>query len=220
MFLIKIRAILTTIFRMTSSWKRFLMSITLLMMIGGGALVYQATTLYLTGNSEYYSSLAKRLKADDKITPVMDTFRSNISADRLIVAELHDGKKNTTGVRFAYMSGTYESDDRGLTRVLMEFQNIPTSIFAGMWTPLLNGECVMVAKDTEAGQLAARSQMEDYGSRRTYMCPIQSPDDSSMIGVLIATWRVDPDDLDPAAIDQELKKASYVISGLIYEAKE
>lgn len=218
--LTKIRAILNSIVALTDSWKRFLMSVTLMLMIGGGALVYQATTLYLTGNSEYYSSLAKRLKADDKITPVMDTFRSNIKADRLIVAELHDGKKNTTGVRFAYMSGTYESDDLGLTRVLMNFQNIPTSIFAGMWTPLLNGECVMLAKDAEASQLAAQSQMADYGSRRTYMCPVQSPDDSSMIGVLIATWRVDPDDLDPVSIDKELKKASYVISGLIYEAKE
>lgn len=218
--LTKIRAILNSIVALTDSWKRFIMSITLMLMIGGGALVYQATTLYLTGNSEYYSSLAKRLKADDKITPIMDTFRDNIGADRLIITELHDGKKNTTGVRFAYMSGTYESDDKGLTRVLMDFQNIPTSIFAGMWTPLLNGECVMVANDSEVGTIVARAQFAEYGSRRTYMCPVQSPNDSSMIGVLIATWRVDPNDLDLQRVDREMKKASYVISGLIYEAKE
>lgn len=218
--LTKIRAILNSIIAMTDSWKRFLMSVTLLLLLGGGALVYQATTLYLTGNSEYYSSLAKRLKADDKITPIMDNFRESIGADRLIITELHDGKKNTTGVRFAYMSGTYESDDKGLTRVLMDFQNIPTSIFAGMWTPLLEGDCVMVANDSEVGTIVARTQFAEYGSRRTYMCPVQSPNDSSMIGVLIATWRVDPNDLDLARVDKEMKKASYVISGLIYEAKE
>ena len=216
--LIKIRLILRSIVAMTDSWRRFFMSITLLLLIAGGSIVYQATTLYLSGNSEYYSSLAKRLQADDKITPVMDAFREKIGSDRLIVAELHDGKKNTTGVRFAYMSGTYESDDRGLTRVLMEFQNIPTSIFAGLWTPLLNGECVMI--HGEEGTDVALAQFSEYGSNRTLMCPIQSPNDSSMIGVLISTWRVDPKDMDLAVIDQEMKKATYVISGLIYEAKE
>lgn len=180
--------------------------------------MYQATTLYLTGNSEYYSSLAKRLQADDKITPVMDSFRTKIGSDRLIVSELHDGKKNTTGVRFAYMSGTYESDDRGLTRVLMEFQNIPTSIFAGLWTPLLNGECVTI--HGEEGTEVAKAQFYEYGSNRTMMCPVQSPSDGSMIGVLIATWRMDPADMDLKLINEEMKKASYVISGLIYEAKE
>lgn len=194
------------------------MSITLLLLIGGGAVVYQATSLYLTGNSEYYSSLAKRLQADDKITPVMDSFREKIGSDRLIVAELHDGKKNTTGVRFAYMSGTYESDDRGLTRVLMEFQNIPTSIFSGLWSPLLEGKCVMV--DSQDGTEVARAQFSEYGSNRTMMCPVQSPNDSSMIGVLISTWRMDPTGFDPAKANIEMEKASYVISGLIYEAKE
>lgn len=218
MFLIKLRAILRSIVAMTDSWKRFFMSITLMLLIGGGAIVYQATTLYLSGNSEYYSSLAKRLQADDKITPVMEAFRTKIGSDRLLVAELHDGKKNTTGVRFAYMSGTYESDDRGLTRVLMEFQNIPTSIFAGLWTRLLEGKCVMI--DEQDGTEVARAQFSEYGSNRTMMCPVQSPNDGSMIGVLIATWRVDPKDFDLEKVNDEMEKGSYMISGLIYEAKE
>lgn len=218
MFLIKIQAIFRSILALTDSWKRFFMSITLLLLIGGGTVVYQALNLYLSGNSEYYSSLAKRLQADDKITPVMDSFRDKIGSDRLIVAELHDGKKNTTGVRFAYMSGTYESDDRGLTRVLMEFQNIPTSIFAGMWTPLLNGKCVSI--DEGSGTEVARAQFAEYGSNRTVMCPVQSPNDGSMIGVLMSTWRVDPKDFDPVVANEQMEKASLVISGLIYDAKE
>lgn len=216
--LTKIQAIFRSILAMTDSWKRFAMSVILLILITGGAIVYQATSLYLTGNSEYYSSLAKRLQADDKITPVMDSFRNKIGSDRLLVAELHDGKKNTTGVRFAYMSGTYESDDHGLTRVLMEFQNIPTSIFAGLWTPLLEGQCVMV--DPLQGTEVSRAQFEEYGSKRTVLCPVQSPHDGSMIGILIATWRVDPTDLDVSKINESVAKASYVISGLIYDAKE
>jgi hypothetical protein len=218
MLLTKIQAIFRSIIAMTDSWKRFFMSITLLLLISGGAIVYQATSLYLTGNSEYYSSLAKRLQADDKITPVMDAFRDKIGSDRLLVAELHDGKKNTTGVRFAYMSGTYESDDRGLTRVLLEFQNIPTSIFAGLWGPLLDGKCVMI--DDQSPHEVARAQFHEYGANRTMMCPIQSPGDSSMIGILFATWRVDPTDFNLDKVNDEMEKASYIISGLIYEAKE
>ena len=218
MLLTKIQAIFRSIVALTDSWKRFFMSITLLLLISGGALVYQATSLYLSGNSEYYSSLAKRLQADDKITPVMDSFRDKIGSDRLLVAELHDGKKNTTGVRFAYMSGTYESDDRGLTRVLLEFQNIPTSIFAGLWGPLLNGKCVMVNLDSP--HEVARAQFAEYGANYTMMCPIQSPNDGSMIGVLFATWRVDPAEFDLEKVNSEMEKASYVVSGLIYDAKE
>lgn len=218
MFLTKISAIFRSIRSLTDSWKRFFMSITLLLLVSGGALVFQATSLYLSGNSEYYSSLAKRLKADDKITPVMDAFRDKIGSDRLLIAELHDGKKNTTGVRFAYMSGTYESDAHGLTRVLLEFQNMPTSIFAGLWAPLLDGTCVMISEST--GTEVARAQFQEYGSNRTIMCPVQSPNDGSMIGVLMATWRVDPADLDLDKVNDELEKASYVISGLIYDAKE
>jgi hypothetical protein len=216
----KIRALLILISHATDSWKKFLMTTTLLLMIGGGALVYQISYLYLTGNTEYYTSLAKRLKADDKITPVMETYRERINSDRLIVAELHDGKKNTTGVRFAYMSGTYEADDKGMTRVLMDFQNIPTSIFAGMWTPLLNGECVLVAKTAEVVSIVAQTQFEEYGSRKTYMCPVMSPADGTMIGVLLATWRDDHSEMDMKSIDTEMKRASYIVSGLIYDAKD
>lgn len=215
--LTKIQAIFRSIIAMTDSWKRFFMSITLLLLIGGGALVFQATTIYLSGNSEYYSSLAKRLQADDKITPVMDSFRDQIGSDRLLVAELHDGKKNTTGVRFAYMSGTYESDDNGLTRILMGFQNVPTSIFSGLWAPLLEGSCVMI-NDT-SGTEVARDHFKEYGSNNTYICPIQSPGSSSMVGILVATWRTPPVST-AMQIDKEMMKASYMISGLIYEAKE
>lgn len=175
-------------------------------------LTYQvAHNVFIT--SGYYESLTKRLKVDDRVGPTLDVYREDIEAERIIVAELHDGKTNTSGVRFAYMSGTYESDDAGIMQLLVDFQNIPTSILAGSWGPLLEHKCITLLGDTPLVE-----HLETKGAKKLLVCPIISPRNEYLIGVTVATWRFDKD--ISAETIKDMERLSLIVSGLIYEARE
>ena len=54
-----------------------------------------------------------------------------LNADRAFLFELHNGKKNTTGLPFRYADMTYEetNEDRKIDKVAINFQNIPLTLY-------------------------------------------------------------------------------------------
>lgn len=54
-----------------------------------------------------------------------------LNADRAFLFELHNGKKNTSGLPFRFADMTYEevNEDRKVDKVAMEFQNIPLTLY-------------------------------------------------------------------------------------------
>jgi hypothetical protein len=54
-----------------------------------------------------------------------------LNADRAFVFELHNGKRNTSGLPFRYADMSYEvvNDEKRVDRVAMSFQNIPLTLY-------------------------------------------------------------------------------------------
>ena len=72
---------------------------------------------------------------DDKVTPKIqkeiEVLCYSIGADRVFIFELHNGKKNSSGLPFRYADMSYEevNDAKHIDRVGINFQNVPLTLY-------------------------------------------------------------------------------------------
>lgn len=72
---------------------------------------------------------------DDIVTPKiqheLDILVYSLNADRAFIFELHNGKKNTTGLPFRFADMTYEevNEDRKVDKIALQFQDIPLTLY-------------------------------------------------------------------------------------------
>lgn len=66
-----------------------------------------------------------------KIQHDLDILVYTINADRAFLFELHNGKKNTSGLPFRFADMTYEetNEDKKIDKVAMDFQDIPLTLY-------------------------------------------------------------------------------------------
>ena len=66
-----------------------------------------------------------------KIQHELEILVYSIDADRAFIFELHNGKKNTSGLPFRFADMTYEevNEDKKQDKVAMQFQNIPLTLY-------------------------------------------------------------------------------------------
>ena len=66
-----------------------------------------------------------------KIQHELNVLTYSINADRSFIFELHNGKKNTSGLPFRFADMTYEetNEEKKVDRVAMQFQDIPLTLY-------------------------------------------------------------------------------------------
>lgn len=66
-----------------------------------------------------------------KIQHDLEVLTYTLNADRAFLFELHNGKKNSTGLPFRFANMTYEevNEERHVDRVAMKFQDIPLTLY-------------------------------------------------------------------------------------------
>ena len=66
-----------------------------------------------------------------KIQHELEVLVYSLNADRAFIFELHNGKKNTSGLPFRFADMSYEitNDDKRVDKVALEFQNIPLTLY-------------------------------------------------------------------------------------------
>ena len=202
----------------SESWRKTVLVIAIIMSGSLAAISYKIVSFNYSQSADYYASLSERLRVDERINPILMAYLNEVGADRVMVAELHDGKRNTSNIRFAYMSGTYEADDRGIAHILRDFQNIPTSMFSGYWVDLLADKCISI-HSTDGS--SAATLFSEYGVSNTYVCPIFLPHEkNNLVGVLITSWRVSGNKvIDEITLDH-MDSTGLILSGLISGGKD
>lgn len=100
-------------------------------------------------NEQFMSALAQKMESSkmadeenklairaEKVTPQIQhrlkILCYTLNADRAFLFELHNGKKNASGLPFRYADMSYEvvNDEKNISRVAMQFQNIPLTLYA------------------------------------------------------------------------------------------
>lgn len=96
-----------------------------------------------SSNDEVVKSAALKISSTEKeenirdfvVTPKiqhdLEVLVYTINADRAFLFELHNGKKNTSGLPFRFADMTYEetNENRKVEKVAMQFQNIPLTLY-------------------------------------------------------------------------------------------
>lgn len=201
---------------LTKTWKQMVITVVFMGLTGSGILGYQFMTKWI---DEYghYQDIVNRLHLDETVQTSMDQFRHIINGDRIVVGELHDGKVNMSGIRFGYVSATYESTSPGVSHLLTQMQNMPTSMFAGYWTDLIEGKCTLLSRSVQGSITPTMdSFMIDNGIKHMYFCPVNLPGQKDkLIGVSMGMW-MNSDHIGKFDDYREsLEDMSLVISGAV-----
>lgn len=72
---------------------------------------------------------------DDKVTPKIqkeiEILCYTLNADRVFIFEMHNGKRNSSGLPFRYADMSYEevNDEKHIDRIAMKYQNVPLTLY-------------------------------------------------------------------------------------------
>ena len=99
-------------------------------------------------NDEFITAIAQKIEENkneqdelnlgirtDKVTPKIQKELSmlcyTLNADRAFIFELHNGKRNASGLPFRYADMSYEeiNEEKNVERVAMQFQDIPLTLY-------------------------------------------------------------------------------------------
>lgn len=201
---------------LTKTWKQMIITVVFISLVSLGMLGYQYASTWIA-EYNHYSDIVDRLHLDEKVQGTLRLYQEALIADRIVVGELHDGKVNMSGVRFGYVSATYEVTSPGVAHIITQMQNLPTSMFAGYWNDLINGDCTTLSRIKSATLTPTMEAfMMDNGIRNIILCPIDLPGQKDkIIGLSMAMW-MNNDHVDTMLESTEIaQEMSLVISGAI-----
>lgn len=208
-------SVMSPILGAIDSWKRAFIIAFFVTFLTFGYLTFPIAQRYVD-SMDAYISVENRIKMDGPITVAIRTLQSKIDADRVMIFELHNGKVNASGVHFAYISSSYEVVKPGFAKILLDTQNLPTSLLAGDWSPLLEGTCIFVDPTFDPYATPSISDwMLSNGVGSLGICPISSPDDERLVGLVMTQWADDIDDKKHDEYKMGMRLLSYKLSGML-----
>lgn len=201
---------------LTKTWKQMIITVIFIGLVSLGMLGYQYAATWI-GEYNHYSDIVDRLHLDEKVQGTLRLYREMLNADRIVVGELHDGKVNMSGIRFGYVSATYEVTSPGVAHIITQMQNMPTSMFAGYWNELIAGDCATLSR-SKAATLTPTMEafMMDNGIKHIIFCPIDLPGQKDkIIGISMGMWMNNDYVENLVDFKDTAQEMSLVISGAI-----
>lgn len=161
----------------------------------GGFFVYK-----VTNDDDAMHKAALRLATAEKeenmrdfvITPKiqknLDAILYTLNADRAYLLEMHNGKKNTTGLPFRYMDLSYETTnlESKASKIGMHYQNMPTTLYRFPYYLQEHKYYIGNIEDFEHIDADLGKQME--GNHARYVALIALNSDGTPLGFLGISW--------------------------------
>ncbi len=88
----------------------------------------------ITEQSEEKEAVSLDIR-DDKVTPKIqkeiEILCYTLSADRVFIFEMHNGKRNSSGLPFRFADMSYEevNDAKNIDRIAIKYQNVPLTLY-------------------------------------------------------------------------------------------
>lgn len=91
--------------------------------------------------------ISRNIEIENSITTKLERIREFFNADRVWIAEFHNGGHTFTGKSLQKFSETYEVVGKGISREGTNTQNIPTSLFSSFFKTIIE-DGVYLTRDT------------------------------------------------------------------------
>lgn len=211
--LIQLITCLNTFF---DSWKKVIVVVGFSFLFFVGSLASpQISSMF---SKDYISSINDRIHINTPVMEILNSAQESIKANRIVIAELHDGKSNVSGVKFAFVSATYEVVQPGTAKLLLDMQNLPTSMFTGYWKELGQGECRKInvnLENIERNENAVEASYAAYGVDYAIICPIFQPNTDLILGVITGFWNKDINNISEEHDIKVLQSNALILSGIL-----
>lgn len=220
-----IKSITSTI--ANSSWTRivkvYLVMFFFLATILGGFYTYNVVT-----DKELVKESAHRMMQEKKeesirdfmVTPKVqkdiEVLLYTLNADRVFIFELHNGKKNLTGLPFKYADMTYEvaNRERGVDRCFTKYQDVPLTMYK--YPDYLHNKKFMIGTVDEIERIDyefAKCIKEDGGE---YLAMVYiNGSDGTPLAFLGVSYHDKKYALEDAVIEEKLRAYGKVVGELI-----
>lgn len=176
---------------------------------------YQAAEEDLRRQKEtaHKNAVAKRLESSPIIDNVLKDLIIDLEADRVTIAEMHNGTNNLNGLPFVFFDVTYEAASPEVKYVSDEFKNFNMGKFPFIAKHFLDGTFIGSANDIEKEdpRLASIFKFVDanYGAA-VVIEGVEGP-----LGFLAVTFKDSQVHPSKTKIMQKINKAAQVISTLL-----
>lgn len=138
-----------------------------------------------------------------------------VNAERAFLFELHNGKKNTTGLPFRFADMTYEevNEDRAQDKVAMKFQNIPLTLYK--YPHYLQKEKLILGNIREIGEVDPdfANHIREVGG--VYLGMIYINSNGAPLGFLCVSYHNMDNVPEKGVIENKLKEYAKTIGQLL-----
>ena len=150
-----------------------------------------------------------------KIQKNLDAILYTLNADRAYLLEMHNGKKNTTGLPFRYMDLSYETTnlESKASKVGMQYQNVPTTLHKFPYYLQEHKLYIGSIEDFKKIDLDLGKQME--GNFAKYVALVALNSDGTPLGFLGISWCDTNNVPDKAVIKSKLLTYDKIFSQLL-----
>ena len=150
-----------------------------------------------------------------KIQKNLDAILYTLNADRAYLLEMHNGKKNTTGLPFRYMDLSYETTniESKASKVGMQYQNVPTTLHKFPY--YLQEHKLFIGTIEEFKHIDADLGKRMEGNFAKYVALIALNSDGTPLGFLGISWCEENNVPDNMVIKSKLLTYDRIFSQLL-----
>lgn len=133
---------------------------------------------------------------DDKVTPKIqkeiEILCYTLSSDRVFIFEMHNGKKNSSGLPFRYADMSYEevNDAKHIERIAMKYQNVPLTLYKFPHYVAEHGYMFGTIQDVAKVDVGFADEIKDSGGN--YIAIIYITSNGTPLGFLCVAFHEKP----------------------------
>jgi hypothetical protein len=138
-----------------------------------------------------------------------------LNADRAFLFELHNGKKNTSGLPFRFADMSYEevNEERKVDRIAMQFQDIPLTLYK--YPSYLQKQKMIIGTIDEIEKIDSEFANHIKSAGGVYLGMIYISSSGTPLGFLCVSYHKYEDVPDPALIEKKLNEHDKTLTQLL-----
>lgn len=163
------------------------------------------------------SHFEESLERNKLVQETLESLRYRTGADRAVIKQFHNGKRDLTGIPFTYAVITHVSLKDGIALTPGSYESMPLSALneslLQMWQTVRNPKCLAQriddVKDPLYRQYLTENQVVKYVA-----CPLTNPLDYP-IGKIVVEYTRDFDDASDDMLIQQVERAGFRVNGYL-----
>lgn len=150
-----------------------------------------------------------------KIQKTLSVILYTLNADRAFLFELHNGKRNTSGLPFRYADMSYEeiNEEKKIDRIAREYQDVPITLYK--YPHYLQKKKIICGSVSDVARIDSQFAEHMVQHACEYIAIIYLTNNGNPLGFLCVSWHDSNNVPSPAIIVDKLREYDKPITQLL-----